>query len=163
MCECRRHQNRGTVRLWVEIVGDKRTDRYTERHAYEFQAALRKMPQSHGKGGPVHALKAIEAAEASKNPVKRLAEKTIERHFSLLHRSYPEMARRLRQQGTVVVHFTVDREGHVLEVSLVHGSGTEALDQAAQELLRSAHLPAFPPDMKLSQQSVTVPIRYRLE
>jgi TonB family protein len=81
----------------------------------------------------------------------------------LAHRSYPEMARRLRQQGTVVVHFTVDREGHVLEVSLVRGSGTEALDQAAQELLRSAHLPAFPPDMNLPQQSVTVPIRYRLE
>ena len=81
----------------------------------------------------------------------------------LAHRSYPEIAKRLRQQGTVVVHFVVDREGRVLEVTLVHGSGTEALDQAAQELLRNARLPAFPPDMKLSQQSVTVPIRYRLE
>jgi protein TonB len=81
----------------------------------------------------------------------------------LAHRSYPEMARPLWQQGTVVVHFTVDREGHVLDVSLMHGSGTEALDQAAQELLRNARLPPFPADMKLPQQSVTVPIRYRLE
>lgn len=81
----------------------------------------------------------------------------------LAHRSYPEMARRLRQQGTVVVHFTADREGHVLEVGLVRSSGAELLDQAAQALLRNARLPAFPPDMKLAQQSLTVPIRYQLE
>lgn len=81
----------------------------------------------------------------------------------LAHRSYPEMARRLGQQGTVLVQFTVDRDGHVLEVNLARGSGTEALDQAAQALLRNARLPPFPPDMVLAQQSVTVPIRYRLE
>lgn len=81
----------------------------------------------------------------------------------LAHRSYPEMARRLGRQGTVLVRFTVDREGHVLDVSLAQGSGSELLDQAAQALLRNAHLPPFPPDMRLPRQSVTVPIRYRLD
>ena len=79
------------------------------------------------------------------------------------HRTYPEMARRFGQQGTVTVQFTVDRDGHVLEVTLVRGSGTEALDQAAQALLRNARLPPFPPDMPLAQQSLTVPVRYLLE
>lgn len=79
------------------------------------------------------------------------------------HRSYPEMARRLGRQGTVLVRFTVDREGHVLDVSLVQGSGSEMLDEAAQALLHDARLPPFPPDMLLPQQSVTVPIRYRLD
>ena len=79
------------------------------------------------------------------------------------HRSYPEMARRLGQQGIVMVHFVADHDGRVLEVSLVRGSGTEALDQAAQALLRNARLPPFPPDMPVAQQSLTVPIRYRLD
>jgi len=81
----------------------------------------------------------------------------------LAHRSYPEAARRLGQEGTAVVRFTVNHEGHVLDVTLVRSSGSDALDQAVQTLLRGAHLPPFPPDMVLPQQSVTVPIRYRLE
>jgi protein TonB len=72
------------------------------------------------------------------------------------------MARRLRQQGVVVVQFIADRDGPVLQVGLVRGSGAEALDQAAQALVRNARLPPFPPDMPMSQQSVTVPIRYQL-
>jgi periplasmic protein TonB len=81
----------------------------------------------------------------------------------LAHRSYPEMARRLGRQGTVVVQITVDPTGHVLDVTLVQGSGTESLDQAAEALVRNAHLPPFPADMKLPRQSVTLPVRYRLE
>jgi protein TonB len=81
----------------------------------------------------------------------------------LTHRSYPETARRLGEQGTAVVRFTVDREGHVLDVILVKGSGSSALDQAAQALVRDARLPPFPPDMVAPVQSITVPIHYRLE
>ncbi len=81
----------------------------------------------------------------------------------LAHRSYPERARRQAQQGTVVVRIAVDPDGHVLDVSLVSSSGSVLLDQAAQALVRDAHLPPFPPDMKLARQSITLPIRYRLE
>jgi protein TonB len=81
----------------------------------------------------------------------------------MAHRSYPEMARALGRQGTVVVEITVDASGHVEAVSLVRGSGTDSLDRAAQALLRGAQLPPFPPDMKLPRQSVTVPIHYRLD
>ena len=81
----------------------------------------------------------------------------------LAHRSYPETARRLGEQGTAVVRFTVDREGHVLDVILVEGSGSSALDQAAQALLRNARLPPFPSDMVAPVRTITVPIHYRLE
>ena len=73
------------------------------------------------------------------------------------------MARELGRQGTVVVQITVDPDGSVRNVKLMQGSGSESLDQAAQALVRNAHLPPFPPDMKLPQQTVTLPIRYRLE
>jgi protein TonB len=79
------------------------------------------------------------------------------------HRFYPEMARRLGRQGTVVVRFTADRAGHVLDVGLVSGSGMAVLDEAAQTLVRTARLPPFPPDMAQLQQSVTVPVNYRLD
>ncbi len=81
----------------------------------------------------------------------------------LAHRSYPDMARRLGRQGTVVVRITVDPDGHVRDVTLVQGSGSESLDQAAEALVRNAQLPPFPSDMNLPRQSVTLPIRYRLE
>ncbi|MGD0106492.1 MAG: TonB family protein [Rhodopila sp.] len=79
------------------------------------------------------------------------------------HISYPEMARRLGRQGTVVVQITIGPDGHVLEVILVQSSGSALLDQAAEALMRTAHLPPFPPDMKLPQQNIKLPIRYRLE
>jgi protein TonB len=79
------------------------------------------------------------------------------------HRSYPEGARALGRQGTVVVQITVDPAGRVVGVNLVQGSGTDSLDHAAEALVRDAQLPPFPPDMKLPRQSLTVPIRYALE
>jgi protein TonB len=81
----------------------------------------------------------------------------------LAHRSYPEMDRALGRQGTVVVRITVSPDGLVEDVNVVRGSGTDSLDRAAEALVRGAHLPPFPPDMKLPRQSVTVPIHYRLE
>ncbi len=79
------------------------------------------------------------------------------------HRSYPETARQRGQQGSVLVHFTVERDGHVRDVAIMRGSGSDTLDQAAIALLQDARLPPFPADMALPQQSMTLPIQYRLE
>jgi TonB family protein len=61
------------------------------------------------------------------------------------------------------MQITVNPEGQVENVNLVRGSGTDSLDQAAEALLRHAHLPPFPPDMRLPRQSITIPIHYHLE
>ncbi len=79
------------------------------------------------------------------------------------HRSYPEAARRHGRQGTVVVRFAVDRQGHVLTASLVQASGSALLDEAALALVRYADLPPFPSDMVSGQAVLTAPIRYQLE
>jgi protein TonB len=79
------------------------------------------------------------------------------------HRSYPETARRLGRQGTVVLQFTVDPAGQVMDVNLAQSSGSDVLDNAAEAMLRDAHLPPFPPQMNLPRQSLTVPIHYRLD
>ena len=62
-----------------------------------------------------------------------------------------------------MVRIVVEPDGHVASVNLVQGSGSASLDNAAQTLVRNAHLPPFPPDMRLPSQSLIVPIRYRLD
>jgi len=50
-----------------------------------------------------------------------------------------------------------------MDVSLAQSSGSDLLDNAAEAMLRDAHLPPFPPQMNLPRQSLTVPIHYRLD
>lgn len=79
------------------------------------------------------------------------------------HRTYPDEARRRAEEGTVLVRFSVARDGHVLDVTIVRSSGSQALDEAAQATFRNARMPPFTADMSQVQTTVTVPIRYRLE
>ncbi len=78
------------------------------------------------------------------------------------HKTYPDAARQRGEQGPVVLRFIVDRSGKVLEVTLVSGSGSPRLDDAAQAMLRNASLPPFPAQMPQERVTATVQIRYRL-
>jgi protein TonB len=78
------------------------------------------------------------------------------------HKTYPDAARQRGEQGPVVLRFTVDRSGKVLDVALVSGSGSPRLDDAAQAMLRNASLPPFPAAMPQERITATVQIRYRL-
>lgn len=79
------------------------------------------------------------------------------------HKSYPLLARRRGEQGVVTLRFTVRRDGEVGQVTLVRGSGSAVLDEAAMSLLRRAHVPAFTGDMTQDDITVTVGLNYRLE
>lgn len=50
---------------------------------------------------------------------------------------YPASARRMGQTGTVVVHLRVGADGGLQHCTLHHSSGFKALDQAAEQLVRS--------------------------
>jgi len=78
------------------------------------------------------------------------------------HKTYPDAARQRGEQGPVVLRFTVDRSGKVLEVTLVSGSGSSRLDDAALAMLRNASLPPFPATMPQERVTATVQIRYHL-
>ena len=77
-------------------------------------------------------------------------------------RNYPEEARRRGEEGRVIVRFTVDRSGRVVEASVVGPSGATLLDAAALALLRQASLPAFPPSMTQARITITTSVRYTL-
>jgi protein TonB len=74
------------------------------------------------------------------------------------HKTYPEIARRRGEQGTVTLKLTIGADGTVLDAALASGSGSTVLDQAAEAMLRGARLPA--PNIELTR---IVRLRYRLE
>lgn len=77
------------------------------------------------------------------------------------HKRYPRRAKRLRQQGSPLISFTMDRSGQVLGAKLVRSSGTEALDKEALDLVfRAMPLPTPPDEVTGATLTWTVPVRF---
>lgn len=78
-------------------------------------------------------------------------------------KAYPVEARQARQQGVVVVRFTVDRNGNVSGVSIKRSSGHGTLDSATLALVqRVAPLPRMPASMQRDSLTLSLPIDYSL-
>jgi protein TonB len=78
------------------------------------------------------------------------------------HKTYPDEARSLGEEGRLAVRFTVDRAGRVSGVEIVRSSGSPRLDDAARHMLQGATLPSLPATMTQDSVTVTVQIRYAL-
>ncbi len=75
---------------------------------------------------------------------------------------YPPQARRLNQQGQVLLRARVDAQGQVQQVEIVSSSGFPALDRAAQEAVqRWQFSPALRNNTPI-ESWVTVPIQFTL-
>ena len=90
-------------------------------------------------------------------------------YFSLLiawlnqHKDYPPAVKKKKQQGTVVLAFSIDRSGTVLTSRVQKSSGYPLLDQAALDMLARANpLPAMPGSMTRQRLRLAVPIEYSL-
>ena len=79
------------------------------------------------------------------------------------HKDYPTQAKKEKQQGTVVVRFSINRAGEVISADIKRSSGNALLDQAALELLRKASpVPALPDSMPQQTLNIALPIDYSL-
>ena len=90
-------------------------------------------------------------------------------YFSLLiawlnqHKDYPPAVKKKKQQGTVVLAFSIDRNGTVITSRVQESSGYPLLDQAALDMLARANpLPAMPDSMTRQRLRLAVPIEYSL-
>lgn len=72
---------------------------------------------------------------------------------------YPKNALRLKQQGSVLVTFTLTPEGEISRVAITEGSGYDLLDSAALKLIETT-VSQFPKPSK--NVTVSVPIGYKL-
>lgn len=79
------------------------------------------------------------------------------------YKRYPNSARRLNEEGIVVLFIVVDRYGNVIESNISQSSGYPKLDDAVLRMLKKASpLPAFPDEMEQSQLSINIPIDFKL-
>ena len=76
---------------------------------------------------------------------------------------YPDLARSQRQEGTVFLRFSMDRDGHVLSAAVARSSGFPELDAETLALLHRAEpLPSPPPELSGNPLTLTVPVRFSL-
>ncbi len=79
------------------------------------------------------------------------------------YKRYPQSAQTQGEQGVVLLGFSVDRNGRVLEHRIVQSSGHADLDDEVMAMIERAQpLPAFPTSMTQSKLDLTVPIRFSL-
>jgi protein TonB len=74
------------------------------------------------------------------------------------HKRYPPAARSRGEEGEVLIHFTVESDGHVIDVAVAQSSGHADLDAAALAMLQGATVP--PPGTAATR---TVRIHFHLD
>jgi periplasmic protein TonB len=76
---------------------------------------------------------------------------------------YPAAAQSRNEQGVVLLSFSLDRTGRVLERSIARSSGYADLDNEVMAMImRAEPLPSFPASMTQARIELTVPIRFSL-
>jgi protein TonB len=76
---------------------------------------------------------------------------------------YPASAQSRKEEGVVLLSFSLDRSGHVLAHSIAHSSGHADLDNEVMAMImRAEPLPPFPESMPQARIDLTVPIRFSL-
>lgn len=84
------------------------------------------------------------------------------RHLSRYKR-FPQAARDRKEQGDVVVAFTILRDGTLLDPAIDRSSGYESLDRAAIDMLRRASpAPPLPASYARDSARVVLPVEYSL-
>jgi protein TonB len=106
----------------------------------------------------------------SSSPVVINNARQIEQQYSLHLRDlisrkkkYPKKAKRKRQQGTVIIAFTIYSDGHIQNISIKQSSGSQLLDRNAISTIQqlSGKVP-FPDKIDRQQWTFTLPLVYRL-
>lgn len=79
------------------------------------------------------------------------------------HKEYPQAARRKELEGTVRLYLVIDQDGHIVTRRITQSSGSQLLDDAAEEMLaRAEPLPAMPSTMRRNRLELVVPIVFSL-
>ncbi|TQV61930.1 MAG: energy transducer TonB, partial [Halothiobacillaceae bacterium] len=79
------------------------------------------------------------------------------------HKVYPRLARRMGEEGRVVLAFALEADGRLIGVRVLESSGSELLDEAALEAVReAAPFPPFPDGITRTRWEFTLPLAFAL-
>jgi len=79
------------------------------------------------------------------------------------HKKYPRELKKAKIEGTVVIQFTIDRDGRLIASDVKRSSGHPELDRAAMDMLaRADPLPAIPDFMSRDELALAIPVEYSL-
>jgi len=77
---------------------------------------------------------------------------------------YPDAARKLGREGTVLVRFELDRAGALVSWRIEKGSGLDELDREVESMVhKAAPFPPFPDDMDRDRLVLVVPVSFSLK
>ncbi len=80
------------------------------------------------------------------------------------HKKYPRRAKQRHWQGTVMLHFVIDRAGNVLSYRIQESSGHAVLDEEVEAMIRrAAPLPPVPEEMQSARLEFIVPVQFFLK
>lgn len=80
------------------------------------------------------------------------------------HKAYPRRAQLRHQEGTALLHLSLDRSGRVLTYRLHRSAGHESLDHEVLEMVKRAQpLPRMPEDMPQERLDLVVPVQFVLK
>lgn len=81
----------------------------------------------------------------------------------LRHWSYPVPARENLIEGRLLVLFSLNPGGNLIDINVLHGSGYEILDQEAQRAVRAASpFPPFPSHVNVARLNIKADFDYRI-
>jgi protein TonB len=85
------------------------------------------------------------------------------RRWIAKHKKYPPEAFKRKQEGSVMVAFTIARDGRILGAEIERSSGFPLIDQATLDMLyRASPVPPVPPHYTGERLSIAIPVRFSI-
>lgn len=149
-----------------KVVDDRPRRRVTRKPVESGAPAPAKRPMAPARpAAPRRAAAAVAASPRVSPDRDRLREAYLADLIGAIHRHkfYPRKSRRRAEQGTVVVAFTIERDGGLTAIAVKRSSGIRRLDEAALETLRKlASFRPIPSALRRDRWPMSVPIEFRL-
>ena len=96
--------------------------------------------------------------------LKETYRSTVAKHLAQHMIAYPRSAVAREQRGRVEVAFSVDHDGHVHDLRLIHSSGHSELDDAALSMVEKAQpFPALPQNLAEDDNVFDFPLKFDLQ